>query len=71
MSTRQFHKTKISVKLPKGVKKGNVASAYSTKDDVIIEGYTGVINIIDSSVATKDMLLCRSKERRVWVKLQT
>ena len=71
MGTRQFHKTKISVKLPASVQKGNVMSAYSTSSDVTTEGYTGRIQLITHSEITTDMVLCRSKDRKAWVKLKT
>lgn len=70
MPSRQFHKTKVSVKLPPNVQKGKVVSAYSTANDVTIEGYKGKIEVIKQSEITIDMLPCRSKDRRVWVKLE-
>ncbi len=74
MGSRQFHKTKTSVKLPKNVKKGNVVKAYSTSTDVIIEGFEGTIELINHSEVTKNMVLCRSNhnhQRKVWVQVRT
>lgn len=72
MGRRKPNKTKTVFKLPSEVQKGNIAIAYSTSQNVTIEGYTGTVKVITSKELPSDALPCRDVNgsgARAWVQL--
>lgn len=73
MSTRQSRKTNIGFKLPTNITKKNVIKAYSTSKNIIIEGYTGDIQYVDSIKHIKEVLPCRPVSKhggKAWVRVK-
>ena len=67
-------KTKLVFKLPQGISKGSVVNAYSTSTNVLIEGYTGKIELINSAndLPKKGILICRTtgnNNGKAWIEV--